>query len=266
MKGVEVWRGAWLTRGGKENLVAKLNDGGDWDVVGCLLEVLRVDENIIDEHYHKFIQLWFAHTVYKVHEHSRYPERSVFLFNKQDRSSTGRTNLYGAWAIGAALGTNLIWNSTWRTEVVSSVIGEMLSLEARDMESNLLSAPDSNNTLTRCTDLHNVLSLHRHDKLPILVVDCSQWCISYTWDSFQYTYYSQLVAIVIAVVLVIVDTIIGIFVVVVEVLSIIKLAFVITGDSLGLVFLLRLSVLAMVAACDSSAMVTLLATNFLMAS
>nr|GFA87426.1 hypothetical protein [Tanacetum cinerariifolium] len=59
------------------------------------------------------------------------------------------------------------------------------------------------------------------------------------------------IAIVVAVVLVIVDTIIGI--VVVRVPSIIKLAFVITGVSLGPVFLLRLSVLAIVAAYASSA-------------
>nr|GEV01985.1 hypothetical protein [Tanacetum cinerariifolium] len=40
MRGVDVWRCAWLTRGGKEILVAKLNDGGAWEVVGCLLEVI----------------------------------------------------------------------------------------------------------------------------------------------------------------------------------------------------------------------------------
>nr|GEW40538.1 hypothetical protein [Tanacetum cinerariifolium] len=72
-----------------------------------------------------------------------------------------------------------------------------------------------------------------------------------------------MVAIVVVVVLVIVDTIIGI--VVVRAPSIIKLAFVITGVSLGLVFLLRLSVLAMVDACASSTAVTLSATNFMMA-
>nr|GEW10656.1 hypothetical protein [Tanacetum cinerariifolium]GEW50336.1 hypothetical protein [Tanacetum cinerariifolium] len=60
------------------------------------------------------------------------------------------------------------------------------------------------------------------------------------------------VAVVVVVVLVIVDTIIGIVIVVVGAPSIIKLVFVITGVSLGLVFLLRLSILSMVAACDSS--------------
>nr|GEV13396.1 hypothetical protein [Tanacetum cinerariifolium] len=33
--------------------------------------VVRVDENIIDEHYHKFIKVWIAHTVYEIHEHIR---------------------------------------------------------------------------------------------------------------------------------------------------------------------------------------------------
>ncbi|GJR87220.1 putative reverse transcriptase domain-containing protein [Tanacetum coccineum] len=44
--------------------------------VGML--TLGVDENIIDEHYHKFIQVWFAHTVHEIHEHSRSsPRRSA---------------------------------------------------------------------------------------------------------------------------------------------------------------------------------------------
>nr|GEW52644.1 hypothetical protein [Tanacetum cinerariifolium] len=73
------------------------------------------------------------------------------------------------------------------------------------------------------------------------------------------------VAIVVAVVLVTIDTIIGIVVIVVRAPSIIKLAFV-TGVSLGLVFLLRLSVFTMDAACASSTTVTLLATNCLTAS
>nr|GEZ50421.1 reverse transcriptase domain-containing protein [Tanacetum cinerariifolium] len=85
------------------------------------------------------------------------------------------------------------------------------------------------------------------------------------WNSTWQTGGSP-VAIVVAVVLVIIDTIIGIVVVVVEVPSIIKLAFVIIGVSLGLVFLLRLSVLDMVASCASSIAVTLSAPNCLMAA
>nr|GEW15508.1 hypothetical protein [Tanacetum cinerariifolium] len=57
------------------------------------------------------------------------------------------------------------------------------------------------------------------------------------------------VAIVVAVVLVVVATIIGIVDVVVGVPSIIKLSFVITGVSLGPVFLLAFSVFTMLAAC-----------------
>ncbi|GJR01864.1 hypothetical protein Tco_0524848 [Tanacetum coccineum] len=37
-----------------------------------------------------------------------------------------------------------------RHKVVSSVIGGILSIEARDMDTKLLSAPESNNTLARC--------------------------------------------------------------------------------------------------------------------
>nr|GEU53831.1 hypothetical protein [Tanacetum cinerariifolium] len=104
------------------------------------------------------------------------------------------------------------------------------------------------------------------------------------------------VAIVVAVVLVVVAAIIGIVAVVVGVPSIIKLSFVITvtdpsilwgnpsiktsisfsvfgtmfghktGVSLGSVFLLRLWVLAMVAACAFNVAVTLSATNCLMAA
>nr|GEU94269.1 hypothetical protein [Tanacetum cinerariifolium] len=61
------------------------------------------------------------------------------------------------------------------------------------------------------------------------------------------------VAIVVSVILVIVDTIIGIVVVVLGAPFIFKLALVITGFSLGLMFLLRLSVFDMVAACASCA-------------
>ncbi|GKE87986.1 hypothetical protein Tco_1565461, partial [Tanacetum coccineum] len=40
--------------------------------------------------------------------------------------------------------------------VVSSVIGGILSIEARDMDTKLLSAPESNNTLARCWFKRNV--------------------------------------------------------------------------------------------------------------
>ncbi|GKA97610.1 hypothetical protein Tco_0825504 [Tanacetum coccineum] len=41
-------------------------------------------------------------------------------------------------------------------EVVSSVIGGILSIKARDMDTKLLSAPESNNTLDRCWFRRNV--------------------------------------------------------------------------------------------------------------
>ncbi|GJW96539.1 putative reverse transcriptase domain-containing protein [Tanacetum coccineum] len=49
-------------------------------------------------------------------------------------------------------GNKLIWNSTWRTEEgqVSIVMGGIFSLEEKDMDTKLLSAPESNNTLARC--------------------------------------------------------------------------------------------------------------------
>nr|GEV90327.1 hypothetical protein [Tanacetum cinerariifolium] len=151
---------------------------------------------------------------------------------------------------GDAPRTNSIWNSTWQTgvaQVVSSVIGGILSIEARDIDTKLVTAPESNNALTRCTDLHNVLSLHMYDKLPILVADCSQWgTVSsiptiLSWGGIirpegirssilLLTVIIVTVAIFVVVVLVIVDTIIGIVVVLVGAPSIIKLDFVITGS------------------------------------
>ncbi|GJR86402.1 ribonuclease H-like domain-containing protein [Tanacetum coccineum] len=46
-------------------------------------------------------------------------------------------------------------------------MGGIFSIEARDMDTKLLSAPESNNTLARCW----------HDKLPILVAYCFQWLV-----------------------------------------------------------------------------------------
>ncbi|GJZ16109.1 hypothetical protein Tco_0551786 [Tanacetum coccineum] len=58
-----------------------------------------------------------------------------------------------------SLALNLISHSTWQLEkvqVVSSVIVGILSIEARDMDTKLLSAPESNNTLARCWFRKNV--------------------------------------------------------------------------------------------------------------
>nr|GEZ40596.1 putative reverse transcriptase domain-containing protein [Tanacetum cinerariifolium] len=40
------------------------------NVICMLFFIMRVDENIIDEHYHKFIQVWFAHKIHEIHEYS----------------------------------------------------------------------------------------------------------------------------------------------------------------------------------------------------
>ncbi|GJW99133.1 hypothetical protein Tco_0180941 [Tanacetum coccineum] len=64
-----------------------------------------------------------------------------------------------ARATGAAPGIKSIWNSTWRTGgrlVVSSVIGGILSIEARDIDTKLLSAPESNNALAKLPFLPGV--------------------------------------------------------------------------------------------------------------
>nr|GEZ33527.1 hypothetical protein [Tanacetum cinerariifolium]GEZ33528.1 hypothetical protein [Tanacetum cinerariifolium] len=81
----------------KEKVEENASNKRNWD---------GVDENIIDEHYHKFVQVWFAHTVHEKHEHSRWFDSSCI--------SEG-ANLYGAWATGDVPGTNSIWNSTWLT-------------------------------------------------------------------------------------------------------------------------------------------------------
>nr|GEZ00784.1 hypothetical protein [Tanacetum cinerariifolium] len=154
-------------------------------VICMLFLITRVDENIIDEHYHKFIQ------------------------------------------------------------VVSSIIGEILSIEARDVDIKLLSAPESNNTLTRCWFRRNIPVTtfgSRHDKLPILIADCSQWLETVSsiptilsWggtirpEGSRPSILLLTVIITVAIVVAVVLVIVGIFViVVVGAPSIIKLAFVIT--------------------------------------
>nr|GEU28764.1 retrovirus-related Pol polyprotein from transposon TNT 1-94 [Tanacetum cinerariifolium] len=46
-------------------------------VIFVFLFVTGVDENIINKHYHKSIQVWFAHTIHEVYEHSRNMEGTV---------------------------------------------------------------------------------------------------------------------------------------------------------------------------------------------
>nr|GEX10230.1 putative ribonuclease H-like domain-containing protein [Tanacetum cinerariifolium] len=118
-------------------------------------------------------------------------------------------------------------------QVVSSVIGGILSIEARDMDTKLLSAPESNNTLARWTvsSIPNVFS----------------WGGSIGPEGFWpfilwLTVIIVTVAIVVTVVLVVVAAIIRIVVVVVGVPSIIKLSFLITGGLIGLFYSSRLGV------------------------
>ncbi|GJX43917.1 hypothetical protein Tco_0260593 [Tanacetum coccineum] len=57
-------------------------------------------------------------------------------------------------------------------------MGGIFSIEARDMDTKLLSAPESNNTLARCWLRRNVPVTtfeSWHDKLLTLVVGCFQW-------------------------------------------------------------------------------------------
>ncbi|GJX03813.1 hypothetical protein Tco_0189729 [Tanacetum coccineum] len=131
-------------------------------------------------------------------------------------------------------------------------MGEIFSIEARDMDMKLLSAPESNNTLAKCWFRRNVpvtMFGSWHDKLPILVDDCFQWLsafltqgtvssipIVFSWsgsispEGFLSSVLLWLVIIVAVVgvgVMVVVVIIVAV-VVVVENYSVVKLSFMIT--------------------------------------
>nr|GEV57122.1 hypothetical protein [Tanacetum cinerariifolium] len=185
-----------------------------------------------------------------------------------------------ARATGAAPGIKSIWNSTWRTggrpgsssgktsrNFLTTVSSQMTHLVASITLDSARSCVMQSAFLTQGTvsSIPTVLSWGgsirpkgiRPSILPLTVIIVA-------------------VAIVVAIVLVVVAVIIGI-IVLVGVPSIIKLSFVITGwvyafhqdmastvrGFLCLVFLLRLSVLAMVAACASSAAVSRGLVHFL---
>nr|GEV36953.1 hypothetical protein [Tanacetum cinerariifolium] len=157
------------------------------NVIFMLFLITEVDENIIDEHYHKFIQ----ELIFKVHG-----------------------------LRGAAPGTNLIWNSTWRTggtPVPSQMTHLVPSITLHSARSCMMQGA----FLTQGTvsSIPTVLSwggIIRPEGF---------------WPSILLLIVIIVtVAIVVAVVLVIVDMIIGIVVVVVGAPSVIKLAFVITGS------------------------------------
>nr|GEY30536.1 hypothetical protein [Tanacetum cinerariifolium] len=157
-------------------------------------------------------------------------------------------------ATGAAPGIKSIWNSTWRTggrpgSSSGKTSGNSLTIEARDMDTKLLSAPESNNILTRCWFRRNVPVTIFGSRARSYVMQSTfltQGTVSSTpivfswggsigpegfWPSILLlTVIIVVVAIVVAVILVVVAAIIGIVVVVVGVPSIIKLSFVITGS------------------------------------
>ncbi|GKE03708.1 hypothetical protein Tco_1395726, partial [Tanacetum coccineum] len=101
--------------------------------------------------------------------------------------------------------------------VVSSVIGGILSIEARDMDTKLLSASESNNTLARCWFRRNVPVTtfgFGERSCPSasmtsywLQIASSGWPLFFAvpGEGFQYTYCSQLgfVAVVIVIVTVV---------------------------------------------------------------
>ncbi|GKE07902.1 hypothetical protein Tco_1411453, partial [Tanacetum coccineum] len=108
---------------------------------------------------------------------------------------------------------------------VSIVMGGISSIEARDMDTKLLSAPESNNTLARCWFRRNIPMTtfgFWHDKLPILVADCFQWpvlCFCNSWSDDPPLVFGVGVMVVV---------IVAVVVVVVKSSSISELSFVIT--------------------------------------
>ncbi|GJX41912.1 hypothetical protein Tco_0256902 [Tanacetum coccineum] len=124
-----------------------------------------------------------------------------------------------------------------RHEVVSNVIGGILSMKARDMDTKLLSALESNNTLVRRVDLEGS---NLHDKLPTLVVDSfTQGKVFsiptiFSWGGsispIGFLSSIMLLVVIIVAVFVIVVAVIVVVVVVGEGSSIIKLSFAIIGS------------------------------------
>ncbi|GKE79074.1 hypothetical protein Tco_1545194 [Tanacetum coccineum] len=131
---------------------------------------------------------------------------------------------------------------------ISRSIGGILSIEPRDMDTKLLSAPESNNTLARCWFRRNVPVTKFeswHDKSLTLATGCFQWlalCFCSSWsddppccnwggsispDGFLP---SILLLLVIIVAVVIVVRVILVVVVIGKGSSIIKLSFVIIGS------------------------------------
>ncbi|GJS56408.1 hypothetical protein Tco_0629770 [Tanacetum coccineum] len=110
----------------------------------------------------------------------------TFAFSGCSGISVGAKSL-GCWATGVVW--KLIQFGIYcETGVVSSVIGGILSIEARDMDTKLLSAPESNNTLARYWFRWNVpvtMFGSWHEKLLTLAAGCFQWlalCFCSSWS------------------------------------------------------------------------------------
>nr|GEV76542.1 hypothetical protein [Tanacetum cinerariifolium] len=190
--------------------------------------------------------------------------RFIRSMNTADSSCISEgANLYGAWATGAAPGTNSIWNSTWRTG------GRPCSSPGKNFRNSLITGtyPCLRSGLDERSCPIAGMFFHGHCYLPSVPSQMTHLVASITLDSarscvMQDAFLTQetissipivlswggsirpegfrlsillltviiaMVSIVVVVVLVIVDTIIGIVVVVFGEPFIIRLAFVITG-------------------------------------
>ncbi|GJT31657.1 hypothetical protein Tco_0922076 [Tanacetum coccineum] len=168
-------------------------------------------------------------------------------------------NLVGCSDTVCATGIKARYESSYLAKtVVSSVSGRILSIEARDMDTKLLSAPELNNTLAGCWFRRKVavtttlgLGDRLHDKLLILVAGCFQWltlCFCSSWsddppccnwdDSISPdSFLSPILLLLVIIVAVVIVITVVLVVVVGEGSSIIKFSF---GDIIGFLSLMAL--------------------------
>nr|GEW30018.1 hypothetical protein [Tanacetum cinerariifolium] len=229
-----------------------------------------------------------------------------FASYKSKMEADLRKYKFGARAIGDAPGIKSIWNSAWgtggrpgkssgKTSGNPLTTGRILSIEARDMDTKLLSTPESNNSLARCGFRRNVTSsgwplfmqfLGKSFSIPIIFSKSGSISPEgFLPSNMLLAVIIVAVAIVVTVVLVVVDAIIGFEdnTYLLRAFSILSSDLVglfysyrlgvcippgqgVIGVSLGSVFLLVFLVFAMVVACVSRAAATLSTTNFLMAA
>nr|GFB67304.1 hypothetical protein [Tanacetum cinerariifolium] len=130
--------------------------------------------------------------VYEIHEHSRLSiDDSLILsqsLSKYSNLKAGQINHRSWELLCKVLGLlvpllelnrfGILLGKLEERWVVSRVIGGILSIEARDMDTKLLSDPESNNTLARCwfrRNIHVTTFESWHDKLLTLVAGCFKW-------------------------------------------------------------------------------------------